>query len=68
MSDNQPGKALERLVESLERALSENENVVVHAPLRLPDRTTKTLREFDVVLEVKEGEGTNVIVVPQRKK
>ena len=45
-----PGRALEKLVASLERALSGQEGVKVESPKQLPDRVTGDPREHDVVI------------------
>lgn len=47
------GKALEQLVEHLERALAADENATIKAPSRLIDKVTGDTREFDVVVTVK---------------
>ncbi|HEY0607729.1 MAG TPA: restriction endonuclease [Herpetosiphonaceae bacterium] len=49
-----PGRALETLIEHLEKALSDNPNVTIESPKRLPDKVTGRLREHDVVLTFKE--------------
>jgi hypothetical protein len=45
-----PGRALEKLVASLERALGGKDGVKVESPKYLPDRVTGELRELDVVI------------------
>lgn len=45
-----PGRALEKLVASLERALGGKDAVKVESPKHLPDRVTGELREHDVVI------------------
>lgn len=62
------GRALERLVAGLEKALVESANVTVHAPMRLPDRTTGKLREHDVVLELTEGHHSLLIAIECRDR
>jgi len=62
------GKALELLVASLEKALAESANITVHAPMRLPDRTTGKLREHDVVLELNEGHHSFLIAIECRDR
>lgn len=62
------GKALENLVSSLEKALSERPNIIVHSPMRLPDRTTGRLREHDVVLELNEGHHSVLIAIECRDR
>lgn len=68
MAKEKKGKALESLVSSLEKALAENPNVIVHSPMRLPDRTTGKLREHDVVLELKEGHHSLLIAIECRDR
>ena len=45
-----PGRSLEKLVASLERALGGKDGVKVESPKHLPDRVTGELREHDVVI------------------
>jgi predicted helicase len=61
-----PGKALERLIASIEKALAGNSDVLVEAPKRLPDRTTGTLREHDVVLTIKQSHHALMVAVECR--
>lgn len=61
------GKALERLISSLEKALADSPNVLVESPKRLPDRTTGKLREHDVVLTVTEGHHLFLIAIECRE-
>lgn len=63
MAVEKPGKALERLVASLEKALTKNPNVTVHLSKQLRDRTTGKLRQHDVVLELKEGHHSVLIAI-----
>lgn len=44
------GKALERLVAALEKALSGAENVKIESPKRLPDKVAGNMREHDIVI------------------
>lgn len=44
------GRALEKLVATIERALGGNTDVTVESPKLLPDRVTGELRELDVVI------------------
>jgi hypothetical protein len=60
------GKALERLILSLEKALANSPNVLVESPKKLPDRTTGKLREHDVVLTVTEGYHSFLIAIECR--
>lgn len=60
------GKALERLILSIEKTLADNPNVLVESPKRLPDRTTGKLREHDVVLIVTEGHHSFLIAIECR--
>ena len=62
------GKTLERLVASIERAISHEKNVEVQSPKRLTDRTTGRLREHDVVLTVKEGHHLFTIAIECRDR
>lgn len=55
MKSEQHGRALEKLVFSLEKTLAQDSNVNVHSPMRLKDRTTGRLREHDVVVEIRQG-------------
>lgn len=48
------GKSLERLVEHLEQAITDNQNLMIESPKRLRDKVTGQLREHDVVLTFKE--------------
>ena len=68
MVKEKQGKALERLVASLEKALAENANMLVHASMRLPDRTTGKLREHDVVLELNERHHSLLIAIECRDR
>lgn len=68
MAAEKQGKALEILVASLEKALAENQNVTVHSPVRLPDRTTGKLREHDVVVEFKEGHHSLLVAIECRDR
>ena len=66
MSGN--GKSLERLVASIEKALGRETNVKVESPKRLPDRTTRKLREHDVVLTIKQGHHLLTIAIECRDR
>lgn len=68
MADEKPGKALEKLIASLERALAKNPNVTVHLSKRLRDKTTGKLREHDVVLELKEVHHSVLIAIECRDR
>ena len=68
MVKEKQGKALEHLVTSLEKALVKSDNVTVHAPMRLPDRTTGKLREHDVVLELNERHHSLLIAIECRDR
>jgi len=48
------GKSLEKLIFELEKALSANENVQIESPKKYRDKVTGKLREYDVVLTIKE--------------
>ena len=48
------GKSLEKLVFVLEKALSANDNVRIESPKKFRDKVTGQLREYDVVLTIKE--------------
>jgi Restriction endonuclease len=45
-----PGRALEKVVASLERALGGTSGIKVESPKHLPDRVTGEMREHDVVI------------------
>lgn len=45
-----PGRNLERLIATLEKALGNREGATVQSPCRLPDRRTGAWREHDVVV------------------
>jgi hypothetical protein len=62
------GKALEKLVASLEKALADAKNVSVESPMRLPDRTTGRLREHDVVLKINQGHHSVLIAIECRDR
>lgn len=49
-----PGKSLEKLVENLEKVLAGKGNLTIESPKRLVDKTTGRLREFDVLLTIKQ--------------
>ena len=52
---NKTGKSLEKLIEHLERVLTENPNTTIHAPGKLKDKITGVPREFDVLITIKNG-------------
>ncbi len=68
MAIEKPGKALEKLVASLEKALAKNPNVTVHLSKRQRDRTTGKLREHDVVLDLKEVHHSVLIAIECRDR
>jgi hypothetical protein len=45
-----PGRSLEKLVECLEKALTENTDTAIESPKKLRDQVTGQLREYDVVI------------------
>jgi len=57
------GKALERLVEVLERHLGSQDNVKVESPKYLEDSTTGKKREHDVVLTIKASHHSAIISI-----
>lgn len=62
------GRALEKLVASLEKALADAKNVSVESPMRLPDRTTGSLREHDVILTINQGHHSILIAIECRDR
>jgi len=44
------GKSLEKLIEHLEKVLTDNTNTTIQAPVRLTDRITGRKREHDVLI------------------
>jgi len=62
------GKALEKLIESLERAMADKEYVIVESPKKLPDKRTGRLREHDVVLTVKQAHHQMFIAIECRDR
>jgi len=50
-----PGRDLEQLVESLERALTTNNCVSIESPCKMKDKVTGNLREHDVVLHIRQS-------------
>jgi hypothetical protein len=68
MAVEKQGKALEHLVACLEKALVENPGITVHSPMRLRDRTTRKLREHDVVLEFNEGHYSLLVAIECRDR
>ena len=57
------GRSLELLVEKLERKLSDDENVEIESPKRLPDSQTGKLREHDVVLTYSQSHHELIIAI-----
>lgn len=49
------GKALERLVEALEKQLNQSDNISIESPKYLIDRTNSQKREHDVLISIKNG-------------
>lgn len=47
-----PGRALERLVATIEKALQPHQNVQINSPAKLKDLDTGELREFDVLVAI----------------
>jgi hypothetical protein len=62
------GKALETLVECLERALAKSDAVTITAPKKLRDKVTKRLREHDVVLTINQGHHESLIAIECRDR
>ncbi|HWP17967.1 MAG TPA: restriction endonuclease [Burkholderiaceae bacterium] len=63
-----PGKSLEELVASIERALAHNEKVSVESPVHLPDRVTGEQREHDVLITVSGSHHTVKIAIECRDR
>lgn len=62
------GEALQYLVASLEKALSQSDGVYIETPKYLPDITTGKLREHDVLLTMKHGHHTVKIAIECRDR
>ena len=62
------GKSLEQLVSSLEKALGENNNVIVDSPKRLKDKITGQMREHDVVLLIKHAHHQIAVAIECRDR
>jgi predicted helicase len=60
------GKTLEKLIASLEKVLANRGDIVIEAPKRMPDRTTGSLREHDVVLTTTHGHHSFTIAIECR--
>lgn len=65
---NKPGKSLEQLVSSIERALVHNDKVSVQSPAHLPDRITGELREHDVLISVSGSHHMAAIAIECRDR
>lgn len=51
-----PGRALEKLVATIERVLTAKSGaVIIEAPKRIPDKVTGQPREHDIILTLREG-------------
>jgi len=62
------GKSLEKLIEHLEKVLTDNTNTTIQAPVRLPDRITGRKREHDVLITSKIGHHNLVIAIECRDR
>jgi Restriction endonuclease len=65
---SRPGKSLEALAASLERALGKAGNVSVASPGYLPDRVTGDKREHDVLLTWRNAHHTTVLAIECRDR
>jgi hypothetical protein len=63
-----PGKSLEILVSSIERALGHNANVSVQSPAHLPDRITGEPREHDVLITITGSHHRSTIAIECRDR
>jgi hypothetical protein len=63
-----PGRSLERLIASIEKALAGNDDIKVEAPKRLRDKTTGALREHDVVVTATQGHHSVQIAIECRDR
>jgi len=63
-----PGRTLEGLVASIERALGHRDDVKVTSPGFLVDRVTGELREHDVLIELRTAHRTLVIAIECRDR
>lgn len=61
MSAHKKGRELERLVEVLERTLTNKDNVKIEPRKRLRDKRTGKLREFDVLMMVTQQHHTIIV-------
>ena len=62
------GRSLEKLIFQLEKALSNNNNVLIESPKRLRDKVTGQLREHDVVLTIKNKHHEVTIAIECRDR
>jgi len=64
------GKALERLVETLEHRLNKSNNISIESPKYLTDRTNRKKREHDVLITIDHGHHSVTISIEckDRKK
>lgn len=67
-NQQRPGKPLEVLIASLERALGGSSNVQVRSPAYLPDRVTGERREHDVLITVSGSHHKSTIAVECRDR
>lgn len=63
-----PGKALEELVASIERALAHNEKVGVQSPAFLVDKVTRENREHDVLITISGSHHVSSIAIECRDR
>lgn len=63
-----PGKSLETLVSSIERALGHNANVSIQSPAYLPDRITGEPREHDVLITITGSHHKSTIAIECRDR
>ena len=63
-----PGKSLETLIASLEKALCDADNVVVESPKRLKDKITGKMREHDVVLTISQSHHKVTVAIECRDR
>jgi hypothetical protein len=68
MPRSKPGKSLEALVSSIERALAGNDKVTVESPKFLPDRITGERREHDVVITLTGSHHKSTIAIECRDR
>jgi hypothetical protein len=68
MTRKKPGKSLEVLVSSIERALAHNDKVSVQSPAHLPDRITGEPREHDVLITVSGSHHKSTIAIECRDR